>query len=76
MLNINFATILFQFINFIVLVVILYFLLFKKIFSRVQQRKEKLEEIEQATIRNFEESEKSKIDLQKQIEKIRLTNKT
>ncbi len=68
MLNINFTTILFQFINFIVLAVTLYFLLFKKIFSRVQQRKEKLEEIEQATIRNFEESEKAKIDLQKQIE--------
>ena len=68
MLNINFTTILFQFINFIVLVVILYFLLFKKIISGVQQRKEKLEEIEQAAIRNFEESEKAKIDLQKQIE--------
>jgi F-type H+-transporting ATPase subunit b len=68
MLNINLTTILFQFINFIVLVVILYFLLFKKIFSRVQQRKEELEEIKQATIRNFEESEKAKINLQNQIE--------
>jgi len=68
MLDINFTTILFQFINFIVLAVTLYFLMFKKIISGVQQRKEKLEEIEQATIRNFEESEKTKTDLQKQIE--------
>jgi len=68
MLNINFTTILFQFINFIVLAVALYFLMFKKIFSRAQQRKEKLEEIEQTAIRNFEESEKARIDLQKQIE--------
>ena len=68
MLNINFTTIIFQFINFIILAVALYFLMFKKIFSRVQQRKEKLEEIEQAAIQNFEESEKAKIDLQKQIE--------
>ena len=68
MLDINFTTILFQFINFIVLAVTLYFLMFKKIISGVQQRKEKLEEIEQATIRNFEESEKAKTDLQKQIE--------
>ena len=44
MLNINFTTILFQFINFIILAVALYFLMFKKIFSRVQQRKEELEE--------------------------------
>lgn len=68
MLDINFTTILFQFINFIVLAVTLYFLMFKKIISGVQQRKDKLEEIEQATIRNFEESEKAKTDLQKQIE--------
>jgi len=68
MLNINFTTILFQFINFIVLAIALYFLMFKKIFSRAQQRKEKLEEIEQTAIRNFEESEKARIDLQKQIE--------
>jgi len=68
MLDINITTILFQFINFIILAVTLYFLMFKKIISGVQQRKEKLEEIEQAAIRNFEESEKAKIDLQKQIE--------
>ncbi len=68
MLDINFTTILFQFVNFIVLAVTLYFLMFKKIISGVKQRKEKLEEIEQAAIRNFEESEKAKIDLQKQLE--------
>jgi len=68
MLNINFTTILFQFINFIILAVALYFLLFKNVLSSVKQRKERLEEIEQATIRNFEESEKAKIDLQKQME--------
>ena len=68
MLDINFTTILFQFINFIILAVTLYFLMFKKIISGVQQRKDKLEEIEQAAIRNFDESEKAKIDLQKQIE--------
>jgi len=68
MLDINLTTILFQFINFIILAVTLYFLMFKKIISGVQQRKEKLEEIEQATIRNFEESEKAKTNLQKQME--------
>jgi len=67
MININLTTILFQFINFIILVIILYFLLFKKLFSRVQQRKEKLDEIEKAAIQNYEESEKVKLDLQKQI---------
>ena len=60
MLDINFTTILFQIINFVILAVTLYFLMFKKIISGVQQRKNKLEKIEQAAIRNFKESEKAK----------------
>jgi F-type H+-transporting ATPase subunit b len=68
MLDINLTTILFQFINFIVLAVVLYFLMFKNIFKRVQQRKQKFEEIEQAANRNLEAAEKMRADLEKQIE--------
>ena len=67
MLDINITTILFQFINFIILAVVLYFLLFKKIFKRVQARKQKLDEIELKANMHLKEAEKMRIDLQKQI---------
>lgn len=70
MLNINLTTILFQAINFIVLVIILYFLLFKKLLIKAHQRKENLKRIEQAAINNFKESEKEKLILQEQQENV------
>jgi len=67
MLDIKLSTILFQAINFIVLAVILYFLMFKKIFENAKTRKDKQENIEQATMENFEASEKAKLEIEKQL---------
>ena len=64
MLEINLATIIFQVVNFLVLFGILYFLLFKRIIERANNRKKELEDIRQQTLANFEKSE----DLRKQLE--------
>ena len=67
MLDIDFTTVIFQIINFLILVVILYFLLFKKIVRRAELRRLELDEMRKNTIQNLEESEKLKTELQKAI---------
>jgi F-type H+-transporting ATPase subunit b len=68
MLDINLTTILFQFINFIILAILLYFLMFKNILKRAKQRKQEFEAIELAAKNNFDSVEKMRAELQTQIE--------
>jgi len=64
MLDIDFTTVVFQIINFLVLVVILYFLLFKRIIQRAESRKAELDEMRQATLSNFKQSEDLRSELE------------
>jgi len=64
MLDIDFTTVIFQIINFLILVVVLYFLLFKRIVQRAETRKAELEEMHQATQANFKESEVIRSELE------------
>ena len=68
MLDINFTTIIFQFINFIILAVLLYFLMFKNIIKRTKQRKQEFEAIELVAKNNLESTEKLRAELAMQIE--------
>ena len=56
MLEIDFVTILFQIINFVVLAAVLYFLLFKRMIQKADQRKAEAETIRQESLQNLEES--------------------
>jgi len=67
MLNINLTTILFQLVNFAIIAVVLYFLLFKRVSAAVQQRKDHLASIEAETLENFAASEQAKAEMEKQI---------
>ena len=67
MLDINLTTILFQLANFAIMAVLLYFLLFKRVSAQVQQRKEKLAQVEAETIANLAASEQAKAEAEKQI---------
>jgi F-type H+-transporting ATPase subunit b len=58
MLEIDFATIVFQIINFLVLVIALYFLLFKKIIKQTETRKQEAEAMRQEELENLEESKR------------------
>ena len=62
MLDINLTTILFQLANFAIIAVLLYFLLFKRVSAQVQQRREKLAQIEAETLANLAASEQAKTE--------------
>jgi len=70
MLDIDFTTVIFQIINFLILVVVLYFLLFKKIVKRAERRKLELDEMRRSTINNQDESARLKLELETAIENI------
>lgn len=67
MLELNITTIIFQIINFVLFAIALYFLLFKKIIERANQKKLKNEEIQAEIERNKHESEKIKESLEKEL---------
>ncbi len=56
MLEIDLVTILFQIINFVVLAAALYFLLFKRMIQKADQRKVEAEVVRQESLQNLEES--------------------
>ena len=58
MLEFDLTTIIFQIINFLVLAIVLYFLLFKNVIKRADERKREAESIRQETLDNLEESRK------------------
>lgn len=62
MLNIDLTTILFQIVNFIVLAVALYFLLFKNVIKRTEERDRENEALRHEIMVNLEESEKLKAE--------------
>jgi len=64
MLEINFATIIFQIINFLVLAVGLYFLFFKNIIKRAKTRKKNLEKLEGDAQRQLDEASRLKKELE------------
>jgi len=64
MLNIDFSTIVFQIINFLILAVALYFLLFKAVIKRARDRKAELESIENEIEKNRAASEHLRIKLE------------
>jgi len=70
MLNIDLSTIIFQVINFLVLFVALYFLLFKNIIKRAEKRKQELEEIREKAVKNFEESQRLREEMEQSLENI------
>ena len=67
MLDIDLTTIIFQIINFLILVVVLYFLLFKKIIQRIETRKAELEKIRLDSVANFQESERLRSELENSV---------
>ena len=67
MLDIDLTTVIFQIINFSILVVVLYFLLFKKIVQRAEIRKAELENIRQAALDNYRDSEALRSELETSI---------
>lgn len=67
MLAINLTTILFQLANFAIIIVVLYFLLFKRVLENVKTRKDKLSALEAETQANLAASEQVKQELDKQI---------
>ncbi len=71
MLNINLSTIIFQIINFLVLFAALYFLLFKNIIKRAEKRKKELEEIKGKAVKNFEESQRLREEMERSVENIK-----
>ncbi len=58
MLEIDFVTILFQVANFVILAAALYFLLFKSMLKKAENRKKEAEAIRQETLENLEESKR------------------
>jgi F-type H+-transporting ATPase subunit b len=62
MLEIDLVTILFQIINFVVLAAALYFLLFKRMIKKANQRKQEAEVVRQESLQNLEESRKLRIE--------------
>lgn len=70
MLEIDFTTIIFQVINFLALVIALYFLLFRKIIHRAKVRKQELEMIQKSTMDDLQNAEKLKMDLELEIQNI------
>jgi F-type H+-transporting ATPase subunit b len=62
MLKIDFVTILFQIINFLVLAVALYFLLFRRMIKSAEKRNREVEAARQETIKNLEESKRQRAE--------------
>lgn len=71
MINIDISTIIFQIINFLVLFGALYFLLFKNIVKRSEERKKELEEIREKAVNNFEESQRLREEMDRSVENIK-----
>jgi F0F1-type ATP synthase membrane subunit b/b' len=67
MLDIDITTVIFQIINFLVLVVVLYYLLFRKIIQRAEVRKQELEKIRSDMLDDLKEAERLKMDLELEI---------
>ena len=67
MLDIDLTTVIFQVANFLILVVLLYFLLFKKILKRAENRKEELNQIRLTAEENLVESENMRSELENAI---------
>ncbi len=72
MLDLDLTTIAFQLVNFIVLAVGLYFLLFKRIIKKADQRNQELAAMHQETLRNLEESEKIRAQAEEYLKNINL----
>ena len=70
MLDIDITTIIFQIINFLVLVVVLYYLLFRKIIQRAEIRKQEMEKIRKNMIDDLQNAERLKMDLELEIQNI------
>jgi F0F1-type ATP synthase membrane subunit b/b' len=70
MLEIDFTTIIFQAINFLVLVVALYFLLFRKIIQRAETRKREMEKIRSDILNDLQNAERLKNDMELEIQNI------
>jgi F0F1-type ATP synthase membrane subunit b/b' len=70
MLEIDFTTIIFQVINFLVLVVALYFLLFRKIIQRAETRKREMEKIRSDILNDLQNAERLKNDMELEIQNI------
>lgn len=70
MLEIDITTIVFQVINFLVLVVALYFLLFRKIIQRAETRKREMEKFRSDTYNDLQNAERLKNDLELEIQNI------
>lgn len=70
MLEIDITTIIFQVINFLILVVILYFLLFRKIIQRAETRKQEMEKIRRDILSDLQNAERLKNDLELEIQNI------
>lgn len=67
MLEIDVTTIIFQTINFVVLAVLLYFLLFKRIIQRAESRKQEIEKLQEEITTDLESAEKLKAELEQEI---------
>jgi len=70
MLEIDITTLIFQIINFLVLVIALYFLLFRKIIQRAESRRQEIERIQSEIEADLENAEKLKTDLEQEIKNI------
>ena len=70
MLELDFTTVIFQIINFLVMVVVLYYLLFRKIIQRAEVRKQELEKIRIDMLDDLKEAERLKMDLEMEIRNI------
>jgi F0F1-type ATP synthase membrane subunit b/b' len=70
MLEIDFTTIIFQIINFLVLVVALYFFLFRKIIQRAETRKQEMEKIRGDILNDLQNAERLKNDMELEIQNI------
>ena len=70
MLEIDITTLIFQIINFLVLVIALYFLLFRKIIQRAESRRQEIEKIQSEIEADLENAEKLKADLEQEIKNI------
>lgn len=70
MLEIDLVTILFQIINFLVLAVALYFLLFKRMIKKADERKAEAEAVRQESLQNLEESRQMRAEAEAFLENI------
>lgn len=71
MLEFDLTTILFQIVNFLVLAVALYFMLFKKVIKQAEDRKKESEAVRQETLDNLEESRRVRIEAEEYFDNIK-----